>query len=82
MAKSKTTIAKPAATSTENKKDKVLALLRAETGASISDMTGATGWLAHTTRAMLTGLRKKGFTLDKTRADGGTRYKIAAEPAA
>jgi hypothetical protein len=38
--------------------------------------------LPHSARAMLTGLRKKGFTLDKTRVDGVTRYAITAEPVA
>jgi hypothetical protein len=29
------------------------------TGATVDDMVGATGWLPHTTRAALTGLRRK-----------------------
>jgi hypothetical protein len=57
-----------------NKSEELIALLRREGGATLTDITGATGWLPHTARAMLTGLRKKGFTLDKTKVDGSTRY--------
>lgn len=55
----------------------VLALLRRAEGATISDLTEATGWLAHTTRAALTGLRKKGHALEKTKRDGVTCYRIS-----
>lgn len=36
-------------------------LLKGEAGASLAEMSGAAGWLPHTTRAALSGLRKKGF---------------------
>ncbi len=36
-------------------------LLRRADGATIVDLTQATGWLAHTTRAAITGLRKRGY---------------------
>jgi hypothetical protein len=45
-------------------------------------MTNATGWLPHTARAMLTGFRKKGFTLGKEKVEGTTRYSIKAETTA
>ena len=64
----------------EKKTDKLIALLNRDGGAALADITGATGWLPHSARAMLTGLRKKGFTLDKTKVDGTTRYAITAEP--
>lgn len=50
-------------------------LLAREQGASLDEMIAATGWLPHTTRAALTGLRKNGFALDKTKVDGVTRYR-------
>jgi hypothetical protein len=56
--------------------------MRRPGGASLDEMTGATGWLPHTARAMLTGFRKKGFTLAKEKVEGSTRYSITAEPAA
>ena len=36
----------------------VLELLRHEEGAALAELVEATGWLPHTTRAALTGLRK------------------------
>ena len=58
----------------------VVSLLERESGATIDDLVGATGWLPHTTRAALTGLRRKGYVLGKSkRADGATVYRIAFE---
>lgn len=56
----------------------VLDLLRREDGASLDDMVRATGWLPHTTRAALTGLRKKGHAIAKEKVDDVTRYSIVA----
>jgi len=53
-------------------------LLAREEGASLDEMIAATGWLPHTTRAALTGLRKNGFALDKSKVDGVTRYRRVA----
>jgi DNA-binding IclR family transcriptional regulator len=83
MTKSKSSKPTPkASATTETKKDKFIALLRREGGAPISELSEALSWLPHTTRAMLTGLRKQGFTIDKVKGEGGTRYSISAEPAA
>ena len=41
----------------------VIELLRRAGGATIVDLTQVTGWLPHTTRAALTGLRKRGYAL-------------------
>jgi hypothetical protein len=60
----------------EKKIDKVIALLRREDGATLAEMIEATGWLAHTTRAALTGLRKKGHVLEKSKRDDATCYRI------
>jgi hypothetical protein len=54
----------------------VLALLGRGEGATLPELVAATGWLPHTTRAALTGLRKKGRTLDKSKRDGATCYRI------
>ena len=56
----------------------VLGMLRRADGATLDELTTATGWLRHTTRAALTGLRKKGHTIDKTKRDDATCYRIAA----
>ena len=83
MAKAKTS-KKPTAKAPpkrENKTDKVLSLLRRDGGASLTEIAEATSWLPHTARAMLTGFRKKGFTLDKAKVDGIARYSVSG-PAA
>ncbi len=64
------------------KTDVVVGLLRRAGGATLADITDATSWLPHTSRAMLTGLRKKGWSIAKEKVDGLTRYSISAEPAA
>lgn len=57
----------------------VAVLLEREEGATLDELVAATGWLPHTTRAALTGLRKKGRTIDKAKRDNATCYRIAAE---
>jgi hypothetical protein len=43
----------------------------------------ATGWLPHTTRAALTGLRKRGFLIERVRDEGkGSLYRIVEKPGA
>ena len=46
----------------------VVGLLRREGGATIDQLADAMGWLPHTTRAALTGLRKRGFGIDRRKA--------------
>ena len=82
-AKTKTTkpptpAAEPAAPAVPNKTATVITLLQREGGASLGDLVAATGWLPHTTRAALTGLRKKGHVIDKVKVEGTTTYRIAA----
>lgn len=59
---------------------KVIALLKRKQGASLDELGKATGWQHHTIRASLTGLRKKGFVIDRSLAEGLSRYAIASEP--
>ena len=61
-----------------SKQAAIIDLLQRETGASISELTEATGWLPHTTRAALTGLRKRGLKINKEKVDGATRYHASA----
>ena len=66
----------------ETKQGHVITLLGRDTGASLIELIAATGWLPHTTRAALTGLRHKGFVLDRDkRQDGTTIYRIRSAPA-
>jgi hypothetical protein len=60
-----------------SKKALVIGLLGQGQGASIDDIAGMTGWLAHTIRAFLTGLRKAGMAVETLRQSGEpTRYRL------
>jgi hypothetical protein len=48
----------------------VIQLLWREKGATIEELVAATGWLPHTTRAALTGLRKRGYEVPCDRSNG------------
>jgi hypothetical protein len=56
----------------------VIALMRRAEGASLTEMVEQTGWLPHTTRAALTGLRKKGHAIVRGDRGGVTVYRLAA----
>ena len=56
----------------------VMNLLRRRNGATLDQLTEATGWQTHTVRAALTGLKKKGHTIERTREKGVSRYRIVA----
>jgi hypothetical protein len=57
----------------------VLALLGRTDGATLSELIEATGWLPHTTRAALTGFRKKGHEIARTKREGATCYCIVEQ---
>ena len=55
----------------------VIALLGRQQGAGIDELVSTTGWLPHTMRAALTGLRKRGYAIERSRSEqGGTVYRI------
>ena len=51
-------------------------ILSREKGATLLEMSKATGWQPHSCRAFLTGLRKKGSILKEQRSDGQLAYRI------
>jgi hypothetical protein len=55
----------------------VIALLERQSGATLEEMAEATGWLPHTTRAALTGLRKKAYSIEREKRGDLTCYRIA-----
>jgi Protein of unknown function (DUF3489) len=60
----------------------VMSLLGRKQGVGIEELTSTTGWLPHTTRAALTGLRKRGFAIERSRSEeGGSVYRIVASAA-
>jgi Protein of unknown function (DUF3489) len=72
--------ARPSAPRGGSKLACIIALLERDRGATIDELIAATGWLAHTTRAALTGLRKRGYAVAIDRSDDkrGSFYRIAA----
>lgn len=68
-------LAQPARGKGESKIDRVITVLERAEGATLDELVEVTGWLSHTTRAALTGL-KKGYTIERDKVDGVSRYKI------
>jgi uncharacterized protein DUF3489 len=46
----------------------VVEMMSKQQGTTLDALVKATGWLPHTTRAALTGLRKRGFAVDRHRS--------------
>ena len=66
----------PASPRPASKTANVLALLARADGATLAELVAATGWLPHTTRAALTGLRKKGHAVVRGQRNGATCYRV------
>jgi len=60
----------------QTKQALLLAMLKREEGATLAQLVEATSWLPHTTRAALTGLRKKGHIITASKVDGASLYRI------
>jgi hypothetical protein len=55
----------------------VVEMLCKDDGVSLDALVKATGWLPHTTRAALTGLRKRGYAVERVRDESkGSLYRI------
>jgi hypothetical protein len=60
-----------------SKQGMVIAMLSDGSGATMESLIASTGWRPHTTRAVLSGLRKRGYAVARTQeADGRSRYRI------
>ncbi len=58
----------------------VLEMLSRMEGATLAQLVAATGWLPHTARAALTGLKKKGHALASEKLEGSERvYRVPAD---
>jgi hypothetical protein len=68
----------PASAVVPTKAATVLALLQRHDGATLAELITATGWLPHTTRAALTGIRKKGHAVERTKRADETCYRIVS----
>ena len=69
--------ARPAPPKQPSKTETVLTLLKRPEGATLDELVAATSWLPHTTRAAMTGLKKKGHRVTRTKVDGVSRYIVA-----
>src|SRR3954454_23097660 len=65
-----------------SKQDHVLGLLRRPSGATIENITQATGWQSHSVRGFFAGVvrKKLGLTLQSEKTDGGRVYRIDGSP--
>lgn len=73
----------PTQSKPKTKKAQLIQMLTRKSGADVATISEKLGWLPHTTRAALTGLRKAGFEISaKKKGDGKPAcYRITAEPA-
>ena len=68
----------PTASLRGTKAAEITVLLKREQGATLGELIAATDWLPHTTRAALTGLRKKGRPIERGKRDDATCCRIVA----
>jgi hypothetical protein len=63
-----------------SKLSKVIELLQGD-GATVGELIALTGWLPHTARAALTGLRKRGYRIeiDRSQKERGSAYHIPTD---
>lgn len=59
------------------KREAILVLMRRTQGATMAELMAATGWQPHSTRAVITGLRKDGHDIACIKRSGPSYYKIA-----
>ena len=66
----------------KTKREQLVRLLGAKSGADIASLGAKLGWQTHTTRAAITGLRKAGYGIETERATDGrpARYRIVSAP--
>ncbi len=65
------------------KKARLINLLNKDSGADIGSLSKRLGWLPHTTRAALSGLRKSGYVITSAKPGNSKlrRYRITSLPA-
>lgn len=71
-----TASATPSSTRGPTKTERLLAMLQSPDGTSIEEVSEALGWQHHSTRAALTGLRKKDHTIIRDKQGSVTTYRI------
>ncbi|WP_083984830.1 DUF3489 domain-containing protein [Altererythrobacter ishigakiensis] len=71
-------ITTPSAPRPDSKIGKVVALLERKEGAMLDELVAATGWQVHTARAALTGLKKRGYVIERSTRNDVSVYTIKA----
>ena len=73
---------KPESWKPQTKKQQLIRMLRAKTGADVATISDKLGWQQHTTRAALTHLRKAGYEVAVEKSEEGkpSRYRITRTP--
>jgi Protein of unknown function (DUF3489) len=71
----------PSAPRVGTKLARILELLQRDRGATLKELIAATDWLPHTTRAALTGLRKRRYpvTIERSDKERGSAYRIRSD---
>lgn len=63
------------------KQQQVIDLLCRKGGATLEEMATLATWLPHSTRAFITGLKKKGYAIASEKVDGVRRYRAEQKAA-
>ena len=73
----------PSKVAAKTKKARLINLLSTKAGADVTSISKKFGWLPHTTRAALSGLRKAGYEISSMKPGTGkpTKYRITGAPA-
>jgi hypothetical protein len=66
----------------KTKNQLVINALSLDDGVTLDEISSLAGWLPHSTRSFLTGLRKKGHVIESDKVDGVRRYRIIENGAA
>ena len=64
----------------QTKHQQVVDLLSRENGATLEEMSALANWLIRSTRAFLTGLKKRGYDVGSSKVDGVRHYRITKAP--
>ena len=78
----KTSAPKPTAPPTKpepkTKNQQVIDLLSTDGGVTLEEMSALAGWLPHSTRSFMIGLKKKGHVIESDKIDGVRRYRMVS----
>lgn len=80
----KNTVAKNTGVATKavppTKNYQIVDMLNRDTGATLEEMSNLANWLPHSTRAFMTGLKKRGYAITSDKTDGLRRYRANLLP--